>query len=431
MSKIVCDVCGASYPETEVQCPICGTAKSDAAMPAGDTAAQADDYAYVKGGRFSKSNVKKHSSNQELPRVTAADKPEKEPKPVRQRPTGQRRERKQESSGKAINVALIIVVVIMVLAIVVVCAYIAMKYIDQLELGLPSSTTSTAPAGQTTVPGDTNTTGVEGPVSVPCIGLRLPILEYTFTQPGETLLLQPIKQPENTTEQLRFASADPRIATVDDNGKVTAVADGETVIYVLCGSYKAELKVTCNVGVTPPEPTQPSVPVPPVTTQPSLVLELNRSDFTLSGYGASWNLYNGPIDRDLIVWTSNDETVATVSDGKVVAVGNGRAVITAQYGEQIVTCVVHVNSVVKASFTLSTTDFTIKVGGSYTIQAYTSDGLRIDPSELKFTVSREGFFTVDENGKVTGVQSNYGYYLQYVYVEYNGETLQCVVRVNG
>ena len=26
MSKIICDVCGSSYSETEVQCPICGTA---------------------------------------------------------------------------------------------------------------------------------------------------------------------------------------------------------------------------------------------------------------------------------------------------------------------------------------------------------------------------------------------------------------------
>ena len=25
MSKIICDICGTSYPETSEQCPICGT----------------------------------------------------------------------------------------------------------------------------------------------------------------------------------------------------------------------------------------------------------------------------------------------------------------------------------------------------------------------------------------------------------------------
>ena len=28
MSKIICDICGTSYPETATQCPICGCVRS-------------------------------------------------------------------------------------------------------------------------------------------------------------------------------------------------------------------------------------------------------------------------------------------------------------------------------------------------------------------------------------------------------------------
>lgn len=66
MSKIICDVCGTSYPESATQCPICGCVRpaevvtvssegNPVEMPTSGT------YTYVKGGRFSKSNVKKRN----------------------------------------------------------------------------------------------------------------------------------------------------------------------------------------------------------------------------------------------------------------------------------------------------------------------------------------------------------------------------------
>ena len=32
MSKVICDVCGTTYPETAQQCPICGCAKNTTAQ---------------------------------------------------------------------------------------------------------------------------------------------------------------------------------------------------------------------------------------------------------------------------------------------------------------------------------------------------------------------------------------------------------------
>ena len=61
MSKIICDVCGTSYPESANQCPICGCVRSgDAVTVRGDTnnteVNTTGSYTYVKGGRFSKAN---------------------------------------------------------------------------------------------------------------------------------------------------------------------------------------------------------------------------------------------------------------------------------------------------------------------------------------------------------------------------------------
>lgn len=446
MSKIVCDICGATYPDTEEQCPICGTARADVAA-AGDTAASDGGYAYVKGGRFSKSNVKKRNGGErELPRETVKEKPvkekvvkekpEKERKPAKQKSAKQepvvrreRPQRQQVEDEQGGNLGLIIIVIILVLAIVAVSVFIIMRYVDQLN---PAGSGTTGPSTTTTAAADPTGTNKTQPVSIPCTGLRLPIVDYTFYTVGETLRLVPEKQPANTTEDLLFISGDPRIATVDADGLVTAVADGETVIYVACGSWKVEMTVTCNVGVEPTDPIDPTDPTEP--TDPAVELKLNRKDFTLSGYGASHQLYtDGLIDRAAITWTSSDENVATVNNGKVVAVGNGKATITAEYQGQVVTCIVRCNNVVIASFTLNTTEFSITVGSSYVVKAYDAEGLRIDASELKFYTEKEGFFTVDENGKVTGVKSNYGYKMDYMilYVEYNGEVLKCIVRVNA
>ena len=65
MSKVICDVCGTAYPETADQCPICGCAKPEnARAAASDSTAEnisGSTYTYVKGGRFSKANVRKRN----------------------------------------------------------------------------------------------------------------------------------------------------------------------------------------------------------------------------------------------------------------------------------------------------------------------------------------------------------------------------------
>ena len=71
MSKIICEVCGTSYPETANQCPICGCVRpADATSVETDTAVETG-YTYVKGGRFSKANVRKRNRSAGKPAEVA------------------------------------------------------------------------------------------------------------------------------------------------------------------------------------------------------------------------------------------------------------------------------------------------------------------------------------------------------------------------
>ena len=64
MNTLYCDICGASYPDTEEQCPICGSARALASeTPYSDHVPKA--VKKVRGGRYSKRNVKKRLNHPE------------------------------------------------------------------------------------------------------------------------------------------------------------------------------------------------------------------------------------------------------------------------------------------------------------------------------------------------------------------------------
>lgn len=430
MNKIVCDVCGTSYPETVTQCPICGTAKTDAnkTTTGGETG-----YAYVKGGRFSHANVRKRNAgNKELPRVVAPVKqpkeaPKQEPaaekpaKPARQpRPQAPvKKEAPKKQRRSYANLVLAIIAFLLVIGIVAVFAYFVKGYLDANQPTVPSTST----ASQSTKPQDNR---------IPCTGIRFALGAKTFNSLDEKFQLSVILDPANTTdttEQVWFESSNELVATVDEKGIVTPVGDGEAVITAHLGEYSAECVITCKVGFIPTTPPDPNGTTAP--TVPDVVLELNRTDFTLNGYGDSHVLYSGELDPAEIIWTTSDEKVAIVTNGKVVAVGNGNATITAEYQGQKVTCEVHCSNVVVSNYELHTryglgNDFTISVGDTITLFMVEKEtGLRIQAENLIFALSKEGVITIDENGKITAIATG----SVTVTVVYGEHTLKAKVHV--
>lgn len=494
MSKIICDVCGTSYPDTVNQCPICGKTKQDDSVSVVAAAnAQDSGYAYVKGGRFSHANVRKRNGGKtELPRVApvkpavsedapaepvaqevsqpAAEEPildapmqqtaresEQEPAapvmPVFIEPempqeqkapkehtavvTPPRRRKRRKKENRVVNIVLMLIVILLVLVIVGVCAYITIRLLDRAN-------DPAQPSGSSSSQVDPTGSSDQGSTQIPCAGLQIiPATPQTFGSVGQTLLLEVKKYPGNTTDKVLFVSSDPYIASVDAAGKITALADGNVTITVTCGKIAVELQVTCQVGKAPEypkDPTESSTSQPGQTTTPTVPyvkLELQHTDITMNTYGETSNLYAGQLDPASITWTSEDESVATVTNGIVKAIGKGTTKIIAQYGDQKAECVVRCgDNVVKPEYflytqygKLSSNDVTIKEGESLTFSLRDADGNKITEG-VSYSVSDETYLSVNENGKITGLEVE-STKTVYLYIEYEGVVYKCVVRIRN
>lgn len=71
-------------------------------------------------------------------------------------------------------------------------------------------------------------------------------------KPEETSQLNPTSEPWNSCQKYyTYTSSNPKVATVDSNGKITAVANGKATITVLAGDGSKK-KATCTVTVAKP-----------------------------------------------------------------------------------------------------------------------------------------------------------------------------------
>lgn len=424
MSKIICDICGTAYPETADQCPICGCAKGEnPQVVAEDTpqeSARESVRTPVKGGRFSKANVRKRNKA-----AMAASRESEMPEP------------RQMSDPEKANRGLTIVAIILLLAIVAMIAFIYIRYFmprnSQPNNGDTAQTT-TQPADDTTAAPETD------PPTIACQDLTLTSAIVELKAENEAWLLEVNVSPENTTDTLTFTSSDPSVVTVTDQGRLTAVGPGQAVIIINCGNQQTKCRVVCNFpeDTLPPETTVPEVTEPEVTVDPDVKISLNREDFTMTKKGETWQLYNGTAGKNLVTFTSSDETVATVEAGLVTAVGRGICTITAEYGEQKVECIVRCNLPAEEEeggnddnggnsgitedpvCTISHTDVTIAVGETFKLTL--KDGGNV--VSVTWKVADSSVCTVSGNtvtGKASGTTT--------ISVSYGGNTYTCIVRV--
>lgn len=132
--------------------------------------------------------------------------------------------------------------------------------------------------------------------------------------------------------QLTWTSSNPAIATVDSNGNVTAIIEGQATITATINDG-SNLSSTCTVTVTNP-------------VLPGITLNKTSDSLTI---GQTDNLIATTTpENDTVTWSSSDSSIATVdSNGKVTAVKEGQTIITATTtdGSNIsATCTVTVTS---------------------------------------------------------------------------------------
>ena len=154
--------------------------------------------------------------------------------------------------------------------------------------------------------------------SYPVTGIKVSPDTLTLTKKDETVQLTAEVTPSYAdNKRVTWQSSDEKVATVDENGKVTAVGNGTATITAtsVSGSYTAAVSVTVKI---------------PVEIQ-KLTIEAEKETLTKIGESTELKVKIEPENADLqkLIWKSDNEKVATTDEnGKVTAVGNGTAEIT-------------------------------------------------------------------------------------------------------
>lgn len=145
----------------------------------------------------------------------------------------------------------------------------------------------------------------------------------------DVLSLNAVATPSQAVlDGAEWTSSNPAAVTVNSNGVLTAVAEGDATITIEIGDVKA----TCNVHVNPPKLTSISI------NESITISENDEVELTVLINPANASLEGA-------VWTSSNPSAATVSDGVVTGVKEGTTTITVRVGEVVSNeCLVTVES---------------------------------------------------------------------------------------
>ena len=234
----------------------------------------------------------------------------------------------------------------------------------------------------------TNITG--GSKDVPVTGITLDKTTAELTE-GETLTLTATVSPEDATDKtVVWTSSDETVATVA-NGVVTALKAGKATITAKSGEVSATCELTVNAKVIPAT---------------GITLDKTTAELT-EGETLTLTATVSPEDATdkTVVWTSSDETVATVANGVVTALKAGKATITAKAGEVSATCEITVNAKVipATGIALDKTTAELTEGETLTLTATVSPEDATDKT-VTWTSSDETVATV-KDGVVTALKS--------------------------
>ena len=142
---------------------------------------------------------------------------------------------------------------------------------------------------------------------------------------GESETLIATVKPDNATDKtVTWSSSAAEIASVDQNGKVTAIKEGTATITAKAGGKEASCEITVDKKV---------IQVTSIT--------LDKEELTVFvGNQATLTATVKPDDATdkTVTWTSSNTSAATVENGVIKGVGTGRTTITATAGNQSATC---------------------------------------------------------------------------------------------
>ena len=238
MSKIICDICGTVFQDTAECCPICGYAHKS-----GDVEDLLADSPLLERGK----NVNSVSSPKPQKQKEIFDFDEVNP-PDYDEENHDYREDDYDDDAHRPNVLLVVLLVIIITLLLAATGFLFFRfYLPNANAQPPQ--TETVQATQS----DSEITTATTELVIPCQNLALTSGVTELTREGQLWLLHVTVLPEDTTDQLIFRAEDESVVTVSESGRLTAIGEGETYVYITCG----EKEIKCKVVVRFTAETQP------------------------------------------------------------------------------------------------------------------------------------------------------------------------------
>ena len=247
----------------------------------------------------------------------------------------------------------------------------------------------TATITVTTANGKTATCEVTVNVSVYEISL-----DKTFVSlvEGETITITATLSPIDATDlSVIWTSSDQSVATIDSNGKITAVSNGISVIIATTANG---LSSYCTVTVTKAEVSAANITLDKNTATMSI-----GDSLVLTTTVSPSNTTN-----QVITWSSSDSSIAAVHNGTVVALGVGTATITATTANgKTDSCLITISGSVSSIY-LNITATELEKGERMSLVAVV-DGT--DSATVLWASSDNSVATVSNSGQVNAVAAGY------------------------
>lgn len=180
------------------------------------------------------------------------------------------------------------------------------------------------------VPGPTPVT----PAKISVTGVSLNKSSITLVEGANESLVATVSPSDATDKEVSWSSSESSVASVDSKGTVKAVKAGTTTVTVKTndGGKTASCSVTVEAKV---------ISVTSVSIDQNSLELIEGEEATLAS-----TVEPGDATNKTVAWSSSDPTVATVEDGKVVAVAPGTATITVttEDGKKTDSCEVTIKS---------------------------------------------------------------------------------------
>ena len=242
-------------------------------------------------------------------------------------------------------------------------------------------------------------------------GISLDVTEKSLLL-GEEFTLNATVTPENATyKDVEWSSSDPSVASVDSDGKVRAIKEGNCIIVAKAANGKS---AKCKVMVLPIAVESISLDV----TEKSLLL---GEEFTLNATVTPENATYKDVE-----WSSSESSVASVdSDGKVRAIKEGTCTISVRSSNNLVAeCKVIVRYIEVENVRLNLEDKTLEEGETFTLTAtITPDNATY--KDVEWSSSDPSIASVDVDGNVTALKVGECY----IYARSSNKEAQCRVTV--